>query len=162
MEQSFPSQSVDIASVKINAWLYDTKASLMAQTVKKLPVMQATWVWSLDWEDSLENEMATHSSVLAWRIPWTEEPGRLQSMGSQRVWHDWTTSACVRTHTHTHTHTHSVTSLELSGLNSLVFLTRPWLKYFIFCKQLMFLINLFKHLNIFHFMKHFFRINICK
>ena len=50
--------------------------------------MQKTWVQSLGWEDALEKEMATHSSVLAWKIPWTEEPGRLQSMGSQRVGHD--------------------------------------------------------------------------
>ena len=51
--------------------------------------MRETWVQSLGWEDSLEKEMATHSSTLAWRIPWTEEPGRLQSMGLQRVGHDW-------------------------------------------------------------------------
>ena len=54
--------------------------------------MRDTWVWSLGWEDTLEKEMATHSSILAWRIPWTEEPGRLQSTGSQRVRHDWATS----------------------------------------------------------------------
>ena len=56
--------------------------------VKHLPVMQETQVQSLGWEDPLEKEMATHSSILAWRIPWIEEPGRLQSMGSQRVRHD--------------------------------------------------------------------------
>ena len=56
--------------------------------VKCLPAMQKTWVQSLGWEDPLEKEMATHSSTLAWKIPWTEEPGRLQSMGSQRVGHD--------------------------------------------------------------------------
>ena len=60
----------------------------MAQRLKRLPPMQETWVRSLGWEDPLEKEMATHSSILAWRIPWTEEPGRLQSMGSQRVGHD--------------------------------------------------------------------------
>ena len=54
--------------------------------------MQETWIWSLGWEDPLEKEMATHSSILAWRIPWMEEPGRPQSMGSQRVKHDWATS----------------------------------------------------------------------
>ena len=54
--------------------------------------MQETQVQSLGWEDPLEEEMATHSSILAWRIPWTEEPVRLQSMGSQRVGHDWATS----------------------------------------------------------------------
>ena len=64
----------------------------MAQRVKRLPAMQETRVRSLGWEDPLEKEMATHSSILAWRIPWTEEPGGLQSMGSQRVGHDWATS----------------------------------------------------------------------
>ena len=60
----------------------------MAQTVKRLPTMQETWVRSLGWELPLEKEMAAHSSILAWKISWTEEPGRLQSMGSQRVGHD--------------------------------------------------------------------------
>ena len=56
--------------------------------IKHLPAIQKTWVRSLGWEDPLEKEMATHSSTLAWRIPWTEEPGGLQSTGSQRVGHD--------------------------------------------------------------------------
>ena len=56
--------------------------------VKRLPTMRKTRVRSLGWEDPLEKEMATHSSILAWKIPWTEEPGRLQSMGLQRVRHD--------------------------------------------------------------------------
>ena len=55
--------------------------------VKNLPALQETWVRSLGWEDSLEKGVATHSSILAWEIPWTEEPGGLQSMGSQRVRH---------------------------------------------------------------------------
>ena len=59
-------------------------ASLIAQSVKNLPEMQETWVWSLGQEDSLEKKMETHSSILAWRIPWTEEPGRLQSTRSQQ------------------------------------------------------------------------------
>ena len=59
----------------------------MAETVKNLPAMQVTQVRSLGWEDPLEKEMTTHSSVLAWRIPWTEKCGGLQSMGSQRVGH---------------------------------------------------------------------------
>ena len=63
-------------------------ASLVAQRLKRLPAMQETWVRSLGWEDPLEEEMATHSSILAWRIPWTEEPGGLQSTGSQRVGHN--------------------------------------------------------------------------
>ena len=66
--------------------------SLVAQRVKRMPTIQETWVQSLGWEDLLEKEMATHSSILAWKIPWTEEPARLQSMGSQRVGHDWATS----------------------------------------------------------------------
>ena len=56
--------------------------------VENQPTMQETWVGSLSWEDTLEEGMATHSSILAWRIPWTEEPGRLQSIESQRVGHD--------------------------------------------------------------------------
>ena len=60
----------------------------MAQKVKRLPAIYETWVRSLDREDPLEKEMATHSSTLAWKIPWAEEPGRLQSMGSRRVGHD--------------------------------------------------------------------------
>ena len=60
----------------------------MAQMVKNLPAMQETWVRSLGQEDVLEKRMATHSSILAWRIPWTEEPGGLQSVGSQRVKHN--------------------------------------------------------------------------
>ena len=63
-------------------------ASLVTQTVKRLPVVQETWVQSLGREDLLEKEMATHSTTLAWKIPSTEKPGRLQSMGSQRVRHD--------------------------------------------------------------------------
>ena len=62
--------------------------SQVAQTVERLPTMQETQVQSLGWEDLLEKEMAPHSSILAWKIPWMEEPGRLQSMGSQRVRHD--------------------------------------------------------------------------
>ena len=60
----------------------------MAQMVKNLPPVQDTRVQSLDREDPLEEEMTTHSSILAWRVSWTEEPGRLQSVGSQRVGHD--------------------------------------------------------------------------
>ena len=59
------------------------KTSLVAQTVKRLPIMWDTWAQSLGQEDLLEKEMLTHSSTLAWKIPWMEEPGRLQSMGSQ-------------------------------------------------------------------------------
>ena len=72
----------------------------MAQTVRNPPAVQETWVLSLGREDSLQKGMATASSTFAWRIPWTEKPGGLQSMGSQRVGHDWG----INTHTHTHTH----------------------------------------------------------
>ena len=80
--------------------------SLVAQMVKHLPTVRETWVRSLGQEDPLEKEMATHSSTLAWKIPWTEERSRLQSMGSQRVGHDWATSLhiyiyiCLLSHVH--------------------------------------------------------------
>ena len=64
------------------------RASLVAQLVKNPPAMRETWVQSLGWEDPLEKGKATHSSILAWRIPWTEEPGALQSLGLQGVGHD--------------------------------------------------------------------------
>ena len=63
--------------------------------VKNPPAVQETQVWSLGREDSLENGVANHFSILAWRIPWTEEPGELQSMGLQRVGHNWNDSACM-------------------------------------------------------------------
>ena len=92
---SFPGSSAGKESAKMQetlvrflGWaLQYSCASLVAQTVKN-PAMQEAWVRSLGWEDPLEKEMATLSSILAWRIPWTQEPGRLQSMGSQRVRHD--------------------------------------------------------------------------
>ena len=68
--------------------VFNMWTSLVTQTVKNLPAVQETWVQSLDWKYPLEKEMAIHSSILAWRILWTEEPGRLQSVGSQRVGHD--------------------------------------------------------------------------
>ena len=64
---------------------YTMWTSLVAQTVKRLPITRETWVQSLGWEELLEKEMATHSSILAWKIPWMEKPGRLQSMGSQKL-----------------------------------------------------------------------------
>ena len=68
--------------------LFNLRTSLVAQVGKNLPAMQETWVRSLGWKDPLEKGMATHFSILVWRIPWTEEPGRLQSMGSQQVRHN--------------------------------------------------------------------------
>ena len=82
---------------------------LVAQTVKNLPATQETWVWSLGLEDPLKKGVATHYSILAWRMPWTEEPGGLQSMGSQRVGHDWATNTTTTT----------VWSLALSSLSGL-------------------------------------------
>ena len=72
---------------KYHPW-QEVRASLVTQMVKDLPAMQETGVRSLGWEDPLEKEMAAHSSILAWKIPWTAEPGRLPSMGSQTVGHD--------------------------------------------------------------------------
>ena len=72
-----------LSGVYTNQW-----TSPVAEMVKHLPTMRETWVQSLGREDLLEKEMATYTSILAWKIPWTEEPGRLQSMGSQRVGHD--------------------------------------------------------------------------
>jgi len=71
----------------INIFKY-TQASLVAQMVKNLPAIQETWVRSLDWENLLEKGMATHSSILHWRIPWTEEPSGLHSVGWPRVKHN--------------------------------------------------------------------------
>ena len=79
----------------------------MAQWVKNLPAIQETLVGSLSWEDPLEKEVATHSSILAWRIPWTEEPGGLQPKGSQIVRHDWATK-----HKHKNSSTYSLVLLN--------------------------------------------------
>ena len=76
--------------------LCKNRAFLVAQIVKNLPVMQETWVWSLGRADPLEKGMAPHCSILAWRIPWTEEPGGLQSIASQRVRYNWATSTFTK------------------------------------------------------------------
>ena len=87
----------------------------MAQMVKNLPAMQETQIQSLGQEDPLEKGMATLSSILAWRIPRTEEPGTLQSKRSQRVGHDWATNTLTFTfHTHTHTYTRLFSSVQFS------------------------------------------------
>ena len=77
--------------MKINHHTYSSLACLVAQMVKNLPAMKATQVWSLGLEDPLEKGMATHSSILTWRSPWTEEPGGLQCMKPQRIRHNWVT-----------------------------------------------------------------------
>ena len=79
----------------------ETQDPLVAQTVKSLPAVQETWVQSLCQEDPLEKEMATHSSILTWRIPHTEEPDGLPSMGWQRVRHNWVTSLSLSQETQT-------------------------------------------------------------
>ena len=71
---------------------YYLRASPLGQKVKNLPTMRETWVWSLGRGDPLEKGVATHSSIFVWRIPWTEEPGGIQSMGSRRVRQDWATN----------------------------------------------------------------------
>ena len=92
-EPSFDSHDHESIVKKLNGYLGCTCwASLVAQTVKRLPTMQETRLRSLGRKDLLEKAMVTHSSTLAWKIPWTKEPGRLQSMGLQRVGHDWAAS----------------------------------------------------------------------
>ena len=75
-------------TIRIGVLKSELDTSLVVQMVKHLPAMRETRVQSLSWEDPLEKEMATHSSILAWRTPWTEEPGGIQSLVSQRVGHD--------------------------------------------------------------------------
>ena len=105
---------------KSRTWLSDwTELSWLKNEeaiVKHLPTMQETWVQSLGGEDPLEKEMATHFSILAWRIPWTEEPGRLQFMGSQRVGHNWATPL---THSLTNYRRHILFKYQLSHLTKL-------------------------------------------
>ena len=75
--------NIDHQVTLVLLFLYSDGASLVAQMVKNLPAMQETWIQSLSWEDPLEKGMAMHSSILAWRIPWTEEPDRIESMSLQ-------------------------------------------------------------------------------
>ena len=87
------SESVVYICISLLFWIsFLFRVSLVVQMVKNLPAMQETWVQSLSQEDPLEKDMATLSIILAWRIQWTEKPGRLQTMGSQRVRHDWATN----------------------------------------------------------------------
>ena len=93
VKKRYPEKEKDFSKdmQQVNAFLVPLPAqgaSLVARMVNNLPAMQETWVQSLGWEVPLEKAKATHSSILAWRIPWTEDPGRLQSMGSQRVGHN--------------------------------------------------------------------------
>ena len=88
-------KSRTVVKITDTLYLWSWWVSLVAQTVKNLPAMQQIWVQSLIWEDPLKKGMVTHSNILAWRIPWTEEPGGLQSMGLWRVRHNWATNAVL-------------------------------------------------------------------
>ena len=107
---------------------------VLAQTVKRLSTMRETWVQSLGWEDPLEKEMAIHSSSIAWKIPWTEEPDRLQSMGSQRVRHDWATSLSFTFKVYWNVKTCSFIQHALRRKGSMLFvnitnqMTKMWVK----------------------------------
>ena len=104
-----------MSSLELKKYSLELWTSLVAQTVKRLPIMRETRVRSLGQEDPLEKKTATHSSTLAWKIPWMEEHGRLQSMDSQRVGHDWVTSL-------------SLTFFEfISGLNDP---SLPWIPHY--------------------------------
>ena len=97
MEKPGRLQSMGLQRVR-HDWTTSLSLSLVAQMLKGLLTLQDTWARSLGWEDPLEKEMANHSSTLAWKIPWTEEPGRLQSLGLQRVGHNWATSLSLFFH----------------------------------------------------------------
>ena len=88
--QSFYLYSIFFSLINLHLSMF-----LLGSDDKELFTMQQTWVWPLGWEDPLEKGMATCSSMLAWKIPWTEEPARLQSMGSKRVGHDWATNTLI-------------------------------------------------------------------
>ena len=118
-------------SIKINLSLSLSGASLVAQRVKHLPEMWETRVQFLGWDDPLEKEMATHFSTLARKIPWTEKPGRLQSMGSQRVGHDWATSLSL--------------SLSLQFLHSWALWISPHLKMCDWCPYMYSCIDICKN-----------------
>ena len=109
-----------------------SSSSRVAQMVKNLPTVQETWVRSLGQEGPLEKGMATHSSVLAWRIPWTEEPGRLQSLGLQTVRHDWATNTF---------HFKKSWSMPISQISSVFF-----------CRSLISLALTFRSMTYFEFM----------
>ena len=103
MDPFRPSFSITVCLI-INVLMHLLWASLVAQLVKNLPAMPQTWAPSLGWEDPLEKEVGTHSSILAWRIPWTEESGRLHTVhGVAKSW--------TRLSAHTHTYTHRDTQI---------------------------------------------------
>ena len=107
--------------------------SLVAQTVKCLSTMWATQVQSPGWEDPLEKGIAIHSSTIAWRIPWTEEPGRLQPMGLQRVGHDWGTSLSIFKTFQESQPKGSIKSLPWKMVNQNQGSPKRWANYFLSC-----------------------------
>ena len=113
------SLETDTAGAAPNYWFFGgwcMNVPTPLQLVKSLPIMQEAWVWFLGWEDPLEKEMATHSSIIAWRIPWTEEPGRWLSLGSQEL--------DVAEHTHTYT-----LSPRVGWFWALCFVPFPWVSH---------------------------------
>ena len=108
---------------------------MVSQTVKNLPAMWESQVQSLSWEDPLEKGMAIHSSILAWRIPWTEEPDKLQFMGSQRVKHDWKTN--------TSTFQKEMILIISESLHKLLPLFGKYLVFYVITKWLIFICYLF-------------------
>ena len=104
--------------------------------VKNPPAVWETWVWSLGWEDPLEESMVTHSSILAWRIPWTEEPGELESMASQRVGYDWVTkhrTGFNSTWTETSRRKGRGTRDQISNIHWIIVKAREFPKHIYFC-----------------------------
>ena len=96
MDWSLPGSSIHgIFQARVLEWGAIAFSTASVRSTLNLLAIQETWAWFLCWEDPLEKGMATHSSILAWRIPWTEEHGGLQSIGSQRVGHDWSGLACT-------------------------------------------------------------------
>ena len=114
-------------------WFFHTTwASLVSQRLKRLHPMRETWVWSLGREDPLEKEMANHSNILAWRIPWMEELGRLQSKGSQRVGHDWATSLYFFKHLCLCANSSEIRTTESLNIHHVI-LTERDSSHFIYC-----------------------------
>ena len=105
-------------------FLCPERASLVAKRVKRLPAVRETWVWSLGREHPLEKEKASHSGTLVWKIPWTKKPGRLQSVGSQRVGQDWATSLSLSSFAL------APTPVKCDSINALDF--ESWDLYFLF------------------------------
>ena len=110
----FKTRFANMGFYNVLGWLTGFPGGSAEKKKKNLPAMQETQVQSLGQKDPLEKGMATRSSILAWRIPCTGEPGRLQSMGLQKVGHDWVTN--THTDTYTHTHTHRVSKVSLLPL----------------------------------------------